>query len=190
MACSFCHEEGHNSIQCWNKNKNFLLRFETRVNNQNKTIKRIYKPIRHSERQDRTDLRKKLEDKQKDEPKNERTVTYKNRSRTPSPKRKEIWPPLETENKLKPEEEIVILKERSTKHKKSPLSLPLPIQDVESTPEYQELKAQNSKLKKELDIARNRQYKAIVERDEYKRILDFHMRRLYSTPSQNTAPSN
>ena len=115
MACSFCHKEGHNSTQCWNKNKNFQLRVEKRVNNQATTIKRIYKPIRHSERQYRTDLRKKLEDKQKDEPKNERTVTYKNRSRTPSPKRKEIWPPLETENKLKPEEEIVILQEMSAK---------------------------------------------------------------------------
>ena len=184
--CIFCKRRtNHLLVECWYKHKT-SSRIE-RVNHESKTFKRIYEPFTSTSK--RSDLRTKIKVKQKGETEKERVVKYTASNisvtnKTPSPKRKEIWPPLETGNESKTEEEIVILQERSAKLKKSTLSLPLPIQDVESTAEYQELKAQNTKLKKDLDFARNKQYHAIIERDEYKRIVDFHMRR-FSTPSQN-----
>ena len=185
--CIFCKRRtNHQSIECWYKHKT-PSRIE-RTQQETRTFKRIYTPFANTSR--RKDLRTRIKVKHANEGPQERVVKFTSNStfdtiKTPSPKQKETWPPLQIEKKKETEEEIVILQERSAKLKTSTLSLPLPIQDVESTAEYQNLKTQNTKLKKELDISRKQHCIAIVERDEYKRILDFHMRRMYSTPSQN-----
>ena len=184
MECIFCGRINHASKDCYHKNR-ISSRLE-RTHHETRTFKRIYTPFKSRSK----DLRTKLQDKPKGELEKERVIkftssTNSDKQRTPSPNRKETWPPRQIEKKTIPEEEIVILKERRANLKKSTSSLPLPIQDVENTPEYQELKAQNIKLKKELDSVRKQHCIATIEGGEYKEIMEFQMRRMYSTSSQN-----